>query len=304
MNKDLNNNLVSFEDFAKLLFNFKNTLILTTFLFLIFALIYIYITPEKYSSSVILKTNDSSTSSSMNSLVSQYGGLASMAGISLPDQGSNKADFAIEKIKSKSFLKLLLQDEEVRKKLYAVKSYDKNKKEVIYNKNLYNKENGGWNKDKFKLNGFPDYLQIHREIIEKDLSIFQDKKTQFIEITFLHSSPIFAKTFLELVVNKLNETSKITDLEKANHSLDYLQNQLLVINETDIRDSINGLIKVQLNKKMLANVEKDYILTTIDPSFIPDKPKLPNKPVILIICIMLGFITGSIIALIKNTKKL
>ena len=263
-----------------------------------------HITPEKYSSSVILKTNDSSTSSSMNSLVSQYGGLASMAGISLPDQGSNKADFAIEKIKSKSFLKLLLQDEEVRKKLYAVKSYDKNKKEVIYNKNLYNKENGGWNKDKFKLNGFPDYLQIHREIIEKDLSIFQDKKTQFIEITFLHSSPIFAKTFLELVVNKLNETSKITDLEKANHSLDYLQNQLLVINETDIRDSINGLIIVQLNKKMLANVEKDYILTTIDPSFIPDKPKLPNKPVILIICIMLGFITGSIIALIKNTKKL
>ena len=116
--------------------------------------------------------------------MSQYAGLASMAGINIPDQTSNKADYAIEKIKSKSFLKLLLKDDDIRRKLYAAKSYDKANEVIIYNKNIYNKENGGWNKDKFKADGKPSYLKIHRDIIEKDLTVYQNNKTQFIEINF------------------------------------------------------------------------------------------------------------------------
>ena len=108
---------------------------------------------------------------------------------------------------------------------------------------------------------------------------------------------------MDLIVSQLNETAKISDLEEVNHSLDYLQNQLLITNQAEIRESINELIKLQLNKKMLANVEKDYILTTIDPAFIPDKNKFPNKPVIIIVSILLGFIVGLIIILIKKPMK-
>lgn len=300
MDNNLDKQNITFSEFFKILWLEKNLILILLSISLLISVGYIFFTPIKYESSVLLKTNETSSSSSMNSMFSQYSGLASIAGISLPNEGTSNSDYAIETILSREFLKHLLTFEGIRENLYAAKAYDELNQKILHNEKVFDVENNKWKNLK---NSYPSYLEIYEEVIEDDLVIYQDKKTQFIEISFIHISPVFAQSFLNLIIKEFNNISKKIDLERAAHSLEYLQNQLILTNETEVRKSINELIQLQLNKQMIANVERDYMLTIIDPPFVPEKYKYPNKLMIVLIALMLGILSGATIALYKNLKK-
>ena len=75
----------------------------------------------------------SSDESNQGSASSQLGGLASMAGINLSSGDSNVSLLAIEKIKSKDFIDMLLTNYDFLPYLFAVKSFIPSTEEVIFN---------------------------------------------------------------------------------------------------------------------------------------------------------------------------
>tara|TARA_B110000967_G_C18896021_1_gene570704 strand:+ start:104 stop:1045 length:942 start_codon:yes stop_codon:yes gene_type:complete len=278
----------------------KNFIIVVTLIFSLTSVLYSLSLTNIYKSSGLLQVNNADDQGGLSSIASQYGGLASLAGISLPSKSSNKSDYAIETIKSRDFLKHLLEFEGIAENLIAAKSFDMSSKKIIYDTNIYNSKLKKWTREPNHLgNVIPSYLEIY-SIYQEALNINVDSDSGFLTISFSHLSPIFAKEFIDLVIRELNEVSKINDLKESTLALDFLQNQLLKVQQKDIRSSLNELVESQLKTMMLSNIKKDYLVSFIDRSFVPESKSSPGRAVICILGAFMGMVLSILIVLIRH----
>ena len=61
---------------------------------------------------------------------------------------------------------------------------------------------------------------------------------------------------------------------------------------------------MQLKTLMLANIEKDYLFSTIDPPFIPLMKSSPSRALICILITLLGGLISILTVLIKHHLRL
>ena len=269
----------------------KKLIILITAIFAIGSVVYSLSLNDYYKSGSIFLAR----SASGNQGLSQYSGLAAMAGITLPSSsGEDKAAQMMELIKSRKFVKHLMTFENILPSILAAKSYNNSTQELLFNQKLYESETKTW-----KNNEIPSYLKAHKAYIGM-LSITQDKKTGFISINIEHISPVFAKDFLELIIRESNELLRKKDMKESKQGLEYLTSELSKTPFVEIKESINDLIAVQLEKQMLAQINQDYILTEIEPPFIPEQKSKPSRSFICVAGTILGGILGVLIVLIRH----
>ena len=269
----------------------KKLIILITAIFAIGSVVYSLSLNDYYKSGSIFLAR----SASGNQGLSQYSGLAAMAGIKLPSSsGEDKAAQMIELMKSRKFVKHLMAFESILPSIMAAKSYNNRTQELLFNQKLYESETKTW-----KNNEIPSYLEAHSAYLNM-LSVRQDKKTGFIYINIEHISPVFAKEFLELIIRESNELIRKKDMEESKQGLEYLTSELSKTPFVEIKESINALIEVQLETQMLAQINQDYILIEIDPPFIPEQKSKPSRTFICVAGTILGGILGMLIVLIRH----
>ena len=242
------------------------------------------ITPEYKSSTLLILVDNDPSSNGMSGLSSQYGGLASMAGISLPGSSStNRADFAVETVKSRDFFNKLYQIENILAPIHAAKGYDKKNKSIIYNEKIYDPYKQKWiNSVPSKERAFVSY--------KDSLRVSKDKMTGFISMSYQHKSPKFTKEILNIIIDTLNQSIKEQDLKLSEDALGYLSSQLEINNKSDIRKSINNLIQSEIQKQMLMSITKDYILASIESPHEPLSRSSPSRKLFLLLGFILGFV--------------
>ncbi len=237
---------------------------------------------------------------SENQGLSQYSGIAAIAGVSLTSAGEDKAAQAVELIKSRKFVKHLLTFEEVLPSIMAPKTYNSDSKELYFDRKLYDSETKTWNR---KSSGnrpvTPSYLEAHQYYREM-LSINRDLETGFIKIQIEHISPVFAKELLALIIRESNELLRKKDVEESTQGLEYLTSELSKTPLVEIKESINALIESQLETQMLAKINQDYVLIEIEPPFIPEEKSKPSRVIVLILGTMLGGVLSIFIVLIRH----
>ena len=234
---------------------------------------YIFSMPDKYSSSVLLqvqniKGDSQPSTSSINSLLPLAG---------LQTSQGDDTNLAIELIQSKELFNRILEDDDLLKKnVYAYDRYNFALDRIKYKSNLIDPFSGEWIvTGSQKL--VPGYLDVHSYVISNDLDIYIDKSSGFIGIKYTHVSPSFAKYFVDVLIEEVNEIYRETDLETSERYINYLENRLDETNKTNVVEAINSLITKQLNVEMLANLDKYYLIKPIDPSFIPTQPSGPKR---------------------------
>ena len=249
---------INISEIISILWRDKILFIVISTLISIFFVIFSLSIPNKYQSSAILQLTGDSQNDSISGLSDQYSGLASLAGISLPSSSTDKSDYVVNTLKSREFLKHILTFPEIKKNLMAIKSYDKDTGQIIYDDQIFYENK--WVRKVNKTRKYANLSRNTRKSLFKNFSVSKDLDSGFINISFVHLSPNFAKEFLDLLINELNNISKTKDLRESETALIYLEEQLLLNSQKDIRTSINQLIASQLNSKMLANVKDDYVL--------------------------------------------
>ena len=294
-NNQIQEDVAYFEDEIDLmeLFNViwksKILIIIITAIFAIGSVIYSISLTNYYKSESLLIARGNAAAQNYN----QYSGFAALAGVSLPTSGEDKISQAIELIQSRTFVRHLLTFDNILPSIMAPKSYSRVTKELAYDEDIYNSKTMKWNTSADGQSMKPSYLQAHREYLKNIVSVSRDKMTGFIKIEVEHISPIFARDFLDLVITEANELLRKKDMEESRQGLDYLKIELSKTPLVEIQESINTLIEAQLEKQMMTQINKDYILIRIDPPFIPDKK---SKPVRSFICIV-GTIIGGFLSL-------
>lgn len=290
------------EKIFKLLWDSRYLIIFVTSFFAIVSIYFTLQMPSKYKSSALIMIVDPSNNNSNSSLLSRFGGLATMAGISIPSSDSgNKINLAEETIKSRDFFNKLISEHDILPDLYASKNYDKVNKKIIYN-DSYNGEKRVWNKSNKNLSLKPSNQEAYR-VYRSILSIGIDDKSGYMTLSVIHVSPLFANKLISLVVSSTNSIVRQNDLIESETALTYLKNLMATVEYSEIKDSISNLIEAQLETQMLVNIrEDDYLLKYIDQPFSPEDKFSPRRSLYVIMATILGFLTGVLIILYKASR--
>ena len=284
---------ISLADLFSILWKKKFLIAAISTIFAVSSVFYALSLPNIYTSDVVLKVAGSSGSSMSSS--SQFGSIAALAGVNLGSGGGmdEKADLAKQAIRSRDFVKHLSSFEEVLPALMALKEYDPVSMLMIFDKEIYDNTALKW------ASGLPSDNEVYKKFLSM-VNVFIDIDTGFLAISVSHQSPYFAKSFLELIINELNNIERNRDIAEAKRSKEYLNKQLGIYKVADIRNSINALIQSQLETEMLANVRIDYLLRPLDSAYVPEKKSAPVRSMICIAITFIGFFFSIFIVLIHH----
>ena len=253
--------------------------------------------PNIYQASALLQPQ--SGDGGMSGLARQYGGLASLAGISLPSKdGQSKTELALEVLKSKKFANEFLERHAILPAFYAGEHWDWEMDTLSLDEALYDSDRKEWVRDvKPPRKPKPGVEEIH-ELWMETVLVAEDKDTGFVTVALKHPSPGLAKSWLELLIHDLNETLRSQDLAEAERAVTYLESQLAETATTEIRELLAGLLRSHMESRMVATVEKDYAFSIIDPPTLPEKKSEPNRALICVLITALGGVLGILASLL------
>ena len=276
----------------------KLFLVTLTGLFALISIIYSLTLTNIYTAQTLLAP---SASGDMSSNLSQYAGLASMAGISLPgsSSGISDKDLALSLLKSKGLLQRLIDKHDILPDLIAAEAWHLTSNSISYDSDLYDEIKNVWVrnfKPPFKL--IPSTQEAYR-FFDEAIAVSEDKKTGVISLKVDHLSPEIAYQWSLLLIQEVNEYVADMRIKEAQLSIDYLNDQIKITPYPELRALFYELIQQHTQTMMLAKVRPEYALTTLDGPLIPEEKSAPKRSLIVILSTLLGGMLGTLIILIR-----
>jgi len=258
--------------------------------------------PPVYQASALLKPQTSD--SGLGSLARQYGGLASLAGVSLPSGDSeSKSDLAIEVLKSKKFATEFVQRHGILPEFFAPDRWDWETQTLTLDDAKYDVQAQTWvRKIKPPRKAEPGAEEIHEKWLES-VTIRENNETGFITIAFDHRSPVLAKEWLEYLVTDVNEALRAKDLTQARQAVSYLENKLKETSVSEIRELLANLLRSHMESQMVASVELDYAFSVVDPPTVPDLKTHPKRSLIVVLSTIFGGLLGVFVSLLRTALR-
>ncbi|QYJ72791.1 LPS O-antigen length regulator [Shewanella sp. FJAT-51649] len=260
--------------------------------------------PNIYKSEALLAPASEEQGGGLSALASQFGGLASLAGLNLNAKGgTDKTQLAIEVLKSRQFTSEFIQRHNILAELMAAKKWDLNNDKLIYDEDDYIEESNTWVRDvKPPIKPEPSMQEAYKEF-SKILSVNSDKETAMVTISISHLSPNIAQQWVTWLVQDINKVMRDRDVAEAHRSTEFLNQQIALTNVADIKTVLYKLIEEQAKTIMFAEVRDEYVFKTIDPAFVPEEKAKPKRALICVLGAMLGGVLGMILVLVRHFIK-
>jgi LPS O-antigen subunit length determinant protein (WzzB/FepE family) len=250
-----------------------------------------------YESKAILVPTDSS--GGISGALSSYSGIASLAGIKLPNQNSkSNSPKAIKKLNTLSFFEKNILPSIFLPNLFAIESWDQDTNKITYDKNIYDLVSKSWVRNN-KVNKIPSAQESFRAF-QESINISQDNKTSFITLTVKHQSPHIAKKWAELLIKEINAFYREQDKLESQRAVKYLNAQIIMTNLSEIKQVIAQLLQQETQKLTLIEANEAYVFDYIDPPAVMEEKIGPRRSIICIIGSILGAVLGILIVLIRH----
>ena len=256
--------------------------------------------PNIYTASALLAPAESS-GGGLSGLMKQYGGLASLAGVSLPggEEGS-RAQLGMQLMKSRAFIGDFVERRDILPELMAVESWDAGSGDLIFDLDDYEADTATWIRDVDPpKQRKPSLLEAHEEFIDI-LGLSEDKQTGYVTVSVDHKSPVVAAKWVSWLVEDVNAAVKAQDVAEAEKSIEYLKQQVANTSLADLQAMFFELIQSQTETVMLAEVRPEYVFKTIDPAVVPEEKSKPSRALICVLGTLLGGMLGVVIVLIRH----
>ncbi|ELB2885211.1 LPS O-antigen length regulator [Vibrio alginolyticus] len=281
----------------------KWVIILTTVIFASVAVAYALSKPNIYRADALLSPAQNSNASGLAAVSGQLGGLASLAGVSLPSQ-SNQTDLAIQVIKSRQFIESFVQKHDILVPLMGSKGWDIGGNKLILDDELYDKDKQVWLRKPQGLRGAePTAQEAYRLFVTDVLSIEPDKESGLFRLSVSHYSPYVAQQWVNWLIEDINQVMRERTIQDTNKNLTYLSKQLQKTPVADMQSAFYKLIEEQTKNLMLAEAQEEFVFKVIDPAVVPEEKASPKRALICIAGTLLGAVFGIMIVLIRFVLK-
>jgi uncharacterized protein involved in exopolysaccharide biosynthesis len=291
---------IDLKELFMVLWNGKLVITLVTGFAAICAVLYALSLPNIYESKALLAPKGESGAGGLAGLARQYGGLASLAGINIGGGGeSSKSMMAQQKIQSLDFFTRHLYGKIVLD-LMAVDHWDASSGALVYDPDFYDVKSRAWVREaSYPRQAKPSAQEAHKAFLEV-LSLSEDKKTSLVTIAIKHQSPVVAQAWVELIISAVTEELRGSDVEEAQGSIAFLEQQRTQTALVSLDEVFAQLIEEQTKTIMLANVSKDYVFNVIDPAVVPELKSEPKRALICILGTLLGGMLGILLVLVRH----
>ena len=243
--------------------------------FIVSFIISIYLTPM-YSSDILVSDNNDSNETSTSAI----GGLASLAGIQLP-QANNKSLSTLAILNSKTFLKAFIKEYDLKPKIF---------------KDLWLEKTNSWSGEE------PSDLGAVGEL--KKLIEIKKVEGGLVRIIVSTYDPEFSLFIANKIVFFINDYMRKSAIEESENLIKFLEKEAVKSSLSDVKLRIFALIQENIAEKSLANVRQEFIYKVIDKAYLSDYPSYPNKLQIRLSGVILGFLLAALLSVfvyfIKN----
>ena len=289
---------IDLRELIKILWQGKFWIIGTTFIAAAISVSIALSLPNIYRAEALLATDEGG--GGVSSLAGQYGGLASLAGITLPAGASTEKAIGIAKLQSRKFMADFMERHNIIPDLMAVSAYNVNTGELSYNPTIYDPETRIWTRDvNPPLQKKPSSQEAFL-IMTEILAVNEDSETGFVTVSIEHLSPLIAYEWVTWLIDDLNREMMLEAAAEAQQSIDYLTDQLEKTRVVALEEVFYSLIEEQMQTLMLANSRAEYLFKTIDPAIAPERKSRPWRALICILGTLLGGMLGALSVLIQH----
>jgi len=289
---------VDLRELFSVLWKGKWIIMLFTIVFAAASVAYALSKPNIYTASVLLAPA-AEESSAMNGLASQFGGLASLAGVSLGSGSTDKTGLAMAVLKSRQFLTSFVNRHDLKIPLFAGKEWDIHTGKLILDNTVYDTKQKKWTREvKPGRLSEPSDWEVYK-LFQELVLLDTDKKTGMITLSVEFLSPMLAKQWVDWLVLDLNKEMREKDSREVDRNINYLKANLEETNLADMRTVFYQLIEDQLKTKMLSQVREEYTFKTIDPAVIPEDKSKPKRALICVLGTLLGGVFSILLVLVK-----
>jgi len=211
----------------------------------------IFTKPVYRSQIVVTPVDNTRAGGGLADLASQFGGLASLAGVNIAADGERNEALAI--LRSRAFAQQLIADEGMMPHLFASK---------------WDKQKSKWKElDPRDIPTQDDAF----EVFDKRLrTILEDRDRGLITVRVEWRDRQLAARWANLMIQRVNEQMRARRLTEIRNNLGYLDRELENAKVIELQQAIYRLIEAQIKERMMASVRVDYAFRVIDPAVVAD----------------------------------
>ena len=264
------------------LLNAWKTIIGITTVCMGFAVAYALHAPEVFKAETLLAPVQEEKSGASSAL-SQFGGLAAMAGISIPTDSN--VEQVVASLKSRKFLGQYIE---------------LNNLLPVFFENIWDLEKKVWITTK---EGETPSKQKGIDLFKEILSVYEDKKSGLITLSVSWKDPVVAAKWANDLVKQLNEQLRNKAITESQKRIGYLEQELSKTTLQDMRAVLYNLLESEKQKAMLANVNEDFALEVIDPAVAPEIREKPKRKIIVILGGICGVFLGVLVVFLKQSLQ-
>jgi uncharacterized protein involved in exopolysaccharide biosynthesis len=225
-------------------------------------------TPFVYRAEVVVTPVSPVDGNAANGLASRLGGLASIAGISLPSGGNGQNFQAV--LKSRYLTQRFIESRNLAPAILAGAA----------------RAGSSWLAvDKFRAN----VMNIRQE---------KENGTTTVSIQWKH--PDRAAEWANAYVALANEILRARALDESSRNIKFLNEQISRTQVVEIQRVLYSLVENETKNNMLASTREEYAFSVIDPAVAPEERVWPRRTLIVATGIALGGLLGGLLALVLN----
>ena len=283
---------IDFLELWNVLWGGRKTIAIVVVFFALLSIIYALTRTNIYRAEAVLAAAETRQSSSP--LAAQLGGAASLVGVNIGQQGNEQISTTIAIIESRDFITKLIADYNLLPYLFA-SSWDSSERKSTFDAGVYDEKTGVWR----DASAIPTDSQAYRRF-SSIFSISRVPGSALIRMSIELPDPVLAAQWVNLIVQEINDHVKQHDLDEATNAIEYLTTQLASTQLVEMQRVFYQLIESQTRIIMLADVRDEYVFQVIDQATTPDQAISPNRSMICIVGVLLGFLLSCAYLIVLN----
>jgi len=228
---------------------------------------YSLLAQEWYEADVVLAPAEKK---SIGGALSQFAGLASLAGVDIPGAGEQEP---VAVLKSKEFARAFITDLQLTNVIMEGEDFQGEK---------------------------PDIRDAVRVFEEKVRSVSEDKKTGLVTLSIRWKDPETAANWANLLVKRLNDRLRTQAEAESGRNVAYLQREIAASSVVSLQQSMGRVLEGEMQKLMLARGNEEFAFKVIDRAVPPKQRDAPKRALILIVSLLAGGFLGLLVVFLRK----
>lgn len=275
---------VKLKSLAEIMWRDRKLIIIVVCVFTLITGVGAYFQQKQYKGSVLFSVvSDEQHGGGAGAMMSQFGALASMAGVSIGGQSQKFEAIAL-----------------LQSRFLTEKFIEQNNLLPILFPKLWDAKAGRW------INNDPKAIPTLWKgdaVFKRIRSVVQDPKTELVTLNILWPDPVIATKWANGLVALTNQESRDKVTNDSNRHIAYLRDQASREQLVPVQEALSNLMEGEYKQAMLAGGNDEYALKVIDPALVPESPSSIRRAFIILGGMLGGLFVACLFVFLRSSWR-